>query len=293
MKLYEQYKQSLKMVEAEELLDLFIYRPLGFIFVKMISPFPITPNHISLMAMVFGIIAGIYYSMMTRDTVFLAGVFYSAYYLFDISDGQLARLKKNGTRLGRIIDGISDYVTHLAVYIGLGIGLAANSNDPLVSWLLVIGTLISLLTHAVLVDFYRNRYMAYATGTTGLYGEDLEAFKEEYSDMKNKGGMHISRSIYWLYFKYLSLQQLFSNSENSEDILNKFDKADFLQRNRLVIRLWTLMGTATHITLLIVTSFLFRLEIYLWGIITVLNFYAMFMVTIQYFVDKKTKIKNV
>ena len=94
MKLYDQYRQSLKMLEAEELLDLFFYRPLGFMFVKLISPLPITPNHISLMAMVFGVISGVYYGIMTREAVFVAGIFYSAYYLFDISDGQLARLKK-------------------------------------------------------------------------------------------------------------------------------------------------------------------------------------------------------
>lgn len=291
MKLFEQYKQSLKMVEAEELLDLFFYRPLGFIFVKIISPLPVTPNHISLLAMVFGIIAGFYYSMMTRDAVFIAGIYYSAYYLFDISDGQLARLKKNGSRLGRIIDGISDYVTHIAVYIGLGIGLTKASGDPLSTWVLVVAALISMMIQAVLMDYYRNRYMAYATGNSGLYGDDLEDFKREYEELKKNGGHYISRSIYWLYLTYLSFQELFSSSEKAEDIIEKFNRESFVQRNKIPIRLWTLMGTATHITLLIITSFLFRLEIYLWGIITVLNLYAIIMVIMQFFMDRGTKLK--
>ena len=245
------------------------------------------------MAMVFGVISGVYYGIMTRESVFVAGIFYSAYYLFDISDGQLARLKKNGTRLGRIIDGISDYVTHLAVYIGLGIGFTENSNDPLMSWLLILSALSSMLIHAVLLDYYRNRYMAYASGSSDLYGDDLKAFREEYVELKKNRGNYVSRSIYWLYFKYLSFQKLFSSAEKSDNILNKFDKDNFLERNRLPIRLWTLMGTATHVTLLIISSFLYRLDVYLWGIITVLNIYAIVMVVMQFFVDKGTKIKKI
>ncbi len=292
MKTFEQYKQSLKMLDAEEPLDLFFYRPLGFLFVKLISPLPVTPNHISLMAMIFGVISGFYYAEMTPESVFIAGLFYSAYYLFDISDGQLARLKKNGTRLGRIIDGISDYVTHLAVYIGLGVGMVHAGEEPFYSWLLLLSALVSMMLQAVLVDYYRNRYMAYATGNASLYGDDLEDFKREYEELKSKGGHFISRFIYWVYLKYLSFQQLFSSNDNPEDFLNKFDSRDFLKKNKLPIRLWSFMGTATHITLLIVTSFLFRLDIYLWGIVTVLNIYTLFMVVLQYLVDKSVMTKQ-
>ncbi len=44
------------------------------------------------------------------------------YNIIDCSDGQLARLKKNGTHTGRIIDGSADYITAAFVFIGLGIG---------------------------------------------------------------------------------------------------------------------------------------------------------------------------
>ena len=145
MNLYSQYKQSLKMIEAEELIDLFIFRPLGFIFVKAIMPLPLTPNHISLLAAFFGVIAGVFFGFGTQEQVFNAGLFYLVYYILDISDGQSARLKKNGTPLGRIIDGFADYITHIAVYIGLGIGLITMGEEVTYTWIVVGAALVQYI----------------------------------------------------------------------------------------------------------------------------------------------------
>jgi phosphatidylglycerophosphate synthase len=292
MKIFEEYKKSLKMVDAEEPFDLLFYRPLGFIFVKIISPLPVTPNQISTAAMIFGIIAGFYYRIMTPEAVFTAGIFYSLYYLFDISDGQLARLKKNGTRLGRIIDGISDYVTHTAVYVGIALGFVSRGENALDTWLLTVGAMLSMTFQAILVDYYRNRYMGYAAGGAALYGDDLAEFKKEYEKLKRRGGKYLTRFIYWAYLKYLAVQSLFTKEKAEDNILEKYDREDFIRRNKPVMRLWTFMGTAMHVTLLIITSFLYRLEIYLWGIVTVLNAYAVLMLIIQAVTARKTKLNN-
>jgi phosphatidylglycerophosphate synthase len=292
MSLYTQYKQSLKMIEAEELIDLFIFRPIGFIFVKTIMPLPLTPNHLSLLALLFGVIAGVFYAYGTREQVFYAGLFYLVYYILDISDGQLARLKKNGTPLGRIIDGFADYITHAAVYIGLGTGIIAMGGEIAYTWIVVGAALISMLIHAALMDYFRNRYLAYAKGLNSLYGDELSEYRVEFERMKKEGRNYAARIIFGIYLGYLKIQGIFSSSEKVDAVLKTFDKQDYLKRNRIVIRLWTMMGTGTHITLLIVTSFIYRLDIYLWCIITVINVYALFMVILQYFLDRATK-KNV
>ena len=123
------YKKSLKMKEVEEIFDLLLYRPLAFILVKSIIRTNITPNQLTIMAIVMGIISGCFYSQGTQICFIVGGLFYLLFNVFDCSDGQLARLKKNGTHTGRIIDGIADYIAAIAVFIGVGIGFASKSEN--------------------------------------------------------------------------------------------------------------------------------------------------------------------
>lgn len=287
MSIIQEYKQSLKMIEVEEPLDLYFYRIVSFIFVKIIYPLPITPNQLSVVALLMGIISGVFFAFGTVQSFFAAGVLYALYYLFDLSDGQVARLKKNGTRLGRIIDGIADYVTHIAIYFGLIIGWANTTADILI----VAGALASLLVHVMLFDYYRNRYLGYAQGGVSLYGDDLAEFREEYTQLKNEGGRYLSRFIIYVYLKYLNFQQMFVSSQKSEQIFEKYDLDNFLKRNRPVIRFWSYMGSSLHISLLIVLALINRIDIYLYSIIFVINAYALFMFILQMIVDKKTSLK--
>jgi len=286
MKLTEEYKKSLKHIEAEEPLDLYFYRIISFLFVKIILPFPITPNQISIAALIMGLISAVFYAFGTHEAFLIAAVFYAIYYLFDLSDGQVARLKKNGTRIGRIVDGIADYVTHLSIYIGLGIGLGNELN----TWLLVLATMMSLMAQVILFDFYRSRYLEYSLGEVNLFGEDLKQFQQEYEELKRSPGNKTEKMVYFLYLKYVVVQQFFISKAAKEQKNKKFDKVDFLKKNKLIVRLWSFMGSSLHITLLIIMSVLNRIDLYLYGILIVINIYAVLMVILQTLTDLKTKL---
>jgi hypothetical protein len=286
MKLVEEYKKSLKHIEAEEPLDLCFYRIISFVFVKAILPLPITPNQLSIAALIMGVISAVFYSLGSEESFTIAAVFYATYYLFDLSDGQVARLKKNGTRIGRIIDGIADYVTHFSIYIGLGIGLG-NSFD---TWFLLIITLTCLMAHVILFDFYRSRYLEYTLGEISLYGEDLKKFQREYDELRMTPGKNLEKLVYFLYLKYLVVQQFFISKAAKQQRNNKFDILNFLKMNKVVIRLWSFMGSSLHITLLIIMSLVNRIDLYLYGILIFINIYAVFMVILQTITDSKTQL---
>ena len=55
-----EYKNSLKAIEIEEILDLVFYRPLAFFFVKLIYKTNITPNQLTLAAMFIGLIGDVF-----------------------------------------------------------------------------------------------------------------------------------------------------------------------------------------------------------------------------------------
>src|SRR5664280_3556934 len=95
MNWYREYKNSLKMAEAEEVIDLVLYRPLAFLVVISVYNTKIKPNHLTLTAMVMGILGGCLYSIGSHLTCIAGAIFYLLFNIFDCSDGQLARIKKN------------------------------------------------------------------------------------------------------------------------------------------------------------------------------------------------------
>jgi phosphatidylglycerophosphate synthase len=105
MNLFKEFKSSLKMMEVEEVLDIIFYRPFAFLVVKSVYSTNITPNHLTLAAIVMGVAGGCFYSLGTEGSCILGAIFYMLFNILDCSDGQLARLKKNGTPGGRLLDG--------------------------------------------------------------------------------------------------------------------------------------------------------------------------------------------
>ncbi|MCB0280245.1 MAG: CDP-alcohol phosphatidyltransferase family protein, partial [Calditrichaeota bacterium] len=139
MKILESYKNSLKNPQVEEILDLIIFRPLAFLLVLVLYRLPITPNQITFLAMLSGIIAGYFYSLGDTSSFVWGAIFYGLSNVLDCSDGMIARIKNNGTKVGRIIDGFVDYVVSIAVYVGLASGLIKSGIDlPFAPWTLVV-----------------------------------------------------------------------------------------------------------------------------------------------------------
>ncbi len=66
------------------------------------------------------------------------------WHVMDGADGQLARLTKSYSELGKVLDGICDYVTFTAVYVGLALAMSAYMGGWV--WALVV---LSGAAHAV------------------------------------------------------------------------------------------------------------------------------------------------
>ena len=73
------YKSSIKMVAVEEYFDLYFYRPLAFVLVKLIYPTNITPNQLTLAAIGLGIIAGFQYAQGLPNGFIYGAVFFVLY----------------------------------------------------------------------------------------------------------------------------------------------------------------------------------------------------------------------
>lgn len=277
----------LKMRELEEIPDLIIYRPVAFLFVKAVCRTNIRPDQISFSAILMGIIAGYFYSMGNDRAFATAAVFYLLFNILDCSDGMLARLNKSGTMAGRVIDGISDYIATIAVYTGLAIGFAAKSQKPLLWFILLIFTGISSGVHSISVDYYRNRFVDFVKGGKSNFETDIIKFRREFISLRKSKKGKISRLILRLYLGYTHLQGSFFTKKKEPELNAKPE--EYYEKNKKMIRFWVLLGPSMEITLLIIFSFLNRIDIFILTILIFFNFLAVALWIYQSMIDKTLK----
>ena len=285
MSWFKEYKNSLKMIEVEEVLDLIFYRPLAFLFVKAIYPTNLTPNQISFIALAVGVIGGMLFSYGTHTASVAAAIMLILYDVLDCSDGQLARMKKNGTLTGRIVDGFSDYIVTIVAYIGIGFGLMHIWENTLFVWLLTAGAGISNAIHSIMLDYYRNMFMDNVLQRQSTLGESLQEFEQEYQKLKAKNSFSIELMLVWLYLRYSSIQIKFA-----PDSTRLYDAKLYYNNNKRILHLWTYIGPTTELTFMIVCAFFNRMDIYLWGIITLGNLYALLLYLMQTRINHTLKV---
>jgi hypothetical protein len=278
MSWYSEYKSSLKGYDVEELLDIFFYRPTSFLFVKLIYSTDITPNQISIVSMLFGILTGVMFGFGTYQFFIFGAVALLISNVLDCADGQLARLKKNGTGIGRIIDGFIDYITGLSIYVGIGIGLSIATGDYLYVWVITAIGGFSRVLQNMMFDTYRNMYMA------NVYdkGSNLDKEIEEYSRLKRiidkTKGRFVEKFLVNIYIKYASVQ-----NKAAKDEKRNVSSEVYKSKNIMLLRAWSWIGSTTHLTAVMVACFLNRVDLYLWVTFTLGN---LLLVTF-YIIQKK------
>lgn len=282
-----QYRNSLKAVEIEEFFDLVFYRPLAFLLVKLVYRTNITPNQLTYTALLFGIVAGICFSQGTAQFFTLGALAYLLFNVFDCSDGQLARLKRNGTPTGRIIDGVADYLAGIAVYSGFIIGFVLKQENRLLWFLLLIGAAISHVVHSMITDFYRQRFIRQGFGDYSTDEDADKQYKDELARLTQQGGSLFDRSILRIYLSYSSRQSKLTGNKHAGGTNSGISPADYYRANKPIMRLWTLLGPTTQITFLIITALLYRPDIYILGILIVFNSLALSLFVPQRIIDRR------
>lgn len=268
------------MKEVEEYLDLYFYRPVAFIIVKSVYNTGITPDHLTLAAIFCGLTGSIFYTLGPGNAAFIGALFFALFIIFDCSDGQLARLKKNGTPLGRILDGAADYLVSISVYIGIAFGYSNEEGEPSMMLLLLIISGLSVMVQHMLVDFYRTRFLTVVSKRKNILKEDLKEYRIEYIRLKTTKGKAFERNVIYLYLIYLKLQRKLI-ARRTKDEFTDISAEDYYNKNRVLLRLWLTMGPSAMRTTLIVCSVLNRFDIFFWIIIAGFNILAATLWIIQ------------
>ncbi len=182
----EEYRRSLKSMDTEEHIDLAFYRPIGFMWAKLAQRLGVSPNAITIASIFLGICAGIlfYYPTLWINIIGMLLLVWAN--SFDSADGQLARLTKQYSRIGRILDGLSGDIWFATIYIS--ICLRENSfstifpEHPWLIWVIAAVTGICHAKQAAMADYYRQFHLYFLKGEEGSELDNAEELKHNLNE---------------------------------------------------------------------------------------------------------------
>ena len=152
--------------EIEDPTNLFFVHVIASRLTTVLARWHVAPNAVSIAGMACGLAAGVAYYHYRAIGWSIAGfALMVAWHVADGTDGQLARLTRRQSELGKVLDGICDYVTFAAVYLALAIQIARAHGGT--AWLVVIASGLCHALQSAAYERQRQDYDSYGWGRDG------------------------------------------------------------------------------------------------------------------------------
>lgn len=167
----EQYE---KCLDISDRFDLMFTEKLSLPIAKMFCKLDASPNFVTVLGGVFGIIGALLIAFSNLICTILGILFIILYAIFDAADGQVARMSHKGNLYGRCLDGTVDSVVYFAIYLAIGFRLMFTNipfTDALwYGWIFLIIVPFGVIIHAGqsrMADYYRNAHMYLSASDRG------------------------------------------------------------------------------------------------------------------------------
>jgi hypothetical protein len=265
----EEYWKSIKSFDTEEKLDLYFYRPIGFVIAKFAFVLGMSPTALTIIGLIFGLISGVFFSYNESNTsLILASFLFVFAGILDSSDGQLARMGGRSTKLGLVLDGLCDNLVFAAAYIGSALTIKEQYGLALIPISLLAGICHS--AQSAMLDFYNREYLYFGYGK--IQDDYWNGTLEEAAMERDSASTQGARILASLRFSWVWQQnkittrttaerramQALVTGKNSAIFQNEYKKY-----NRTILRFWRLMGPNFHTIAILVCVFLRRFDLYL------------------------------
>lgn len=181
------YAGSLKSLDTEEHIDLAFYRPIGYAWARLAEYLGIKPNAITIASIFLGVGAGVAF-YFNNIWINLLGILLLVWAnSFDSADGQLARMTRQYSRLGRILDGVSGDFWFAAIYVAIclreNVTSAFFMERPWLIWVIAVVTGICHATQASMADYYRQFHLFFLKGEDGSELESSADLRRRLSEL--------------------------------------------------------------------------------------------------------------
>jgi phosphatidylglycerophosphate synthase len=259
-----------RTTEIEEITNLYLIHPLAGRLVPIFARLHVTPNAVSVVGMLFGILSAFAYYRYWDPRFAIAGfALMVAWHVMDGADGQLARYTQSYSYFGKMLDGIADHVTFAAVYTALAVTASRRHGD----WVYAL-VATSAVFHAIQSASYETQRQEYEYLGWGKKPQEPPPRNSEARDPGGPGGIRrLLDFLHRLFFLGLSfptagIDRKFRETM-AEAVRNHPGKAVLVRqhyRDTLApqIRSWSVLS-ANYRTLGIFISTLFKAPEYYFG----------------------------
>jgi hypothetical protein len=253
---------AFKAIEIEELTDIFFFRPCGWTIARGACVMGLSPTHLSILRAITGIAGG---ALLSNESPgLLAFVLLILSEIIDSADGQLARMTGQITELGRVFDGVGDYVAHGAIYVAIAAGMIhRGGSGSVLFWMLLAG--VSNAIQSQVYDYHRTAYVTVVSEGCAPGNDPAK----------------VPSWIRWLYSGYLMMQRwLIGPHARVEAALaarsiagrvRDEDRARYRECFSRPIHGWNILGSNTGLYALGVLIWLHRVDLFFIFILVPMN----------------------
>jgi phosphatidylglycerophosphate synthase len=241
-------------VEIEEWTDLYFFRPLGAVVARGAAALRTTPAQVT----IFGGFVGIWGGSFLFDVRFgLVGfALLIMHGIIDSADGQLARMTERVTELGRVLDGVSGYVTHGAIYFAIALGIRHRGGSNSVLFWMALAVLANV-AQAQMYEYHRYLYKTVVAKGRAPRNDPVQI---------------TSPWLRSLYRGYLRMQHLLGGlhpevetlliTRATAGVVHENDRARYRECFRAPVRGWNLLGDNPRFYAIGILAFLHRIDLF-------------------------------
>lgn len=273
-----QIQSTYKSVETEEFLDVYFYRPIGYVFAVVSRSLRLTPNAVTFIGACIGIIGGhlLYYDSMKVNLIGILLLLICE--SMDSADGQLARMTGQFSRAGRILDGVGDNLKFVSIYVHVTLRIIGSSSN----WWLFGIALVSGLSHSTqsaIADYFRTSYLHYVVDPTKGDIESLETVESRYQSLSWRHSF-FDKLVGRLYLNYTRQQNFFVGTYRKlffrctalyGQSIPAWFREHYRNLNQSQIKYYNILTTNTRMIVLFIAVISQQLWLYFSFELTVLN----------------------
>ena len=272
-------RSLLKSKEVEDPVNLYVHRPLAYLIVALLFRTPITPNGITLMAMLVGVTAGACWLEGSHPAMIAGGILLWLSAILDGADGIMARAKNMHSQLGRALDGTADMVVATCTVVPAYIHLW-HKHHSLWQVAVMVPVVLTTIIHLNLYDFYKESYLRMTRIKQGGEGEDRPLIEARVEKMRQERvRWFVNFAMRGVFLPFLKLQERLVRLTNPKGMRGEDMPAAtetsakiYREHHRMPMRLWTFISLAPHSYLTAIFAMFDRIDIYLWLRLLGMNF---------------------
>ncbi|MCP9611120.1 CDP-alcohol phosphatidyltransferase family protein [Coprobacter tertius] len=277
-------RSTLKSMDTEETIDLWFYRPIGYVWALLFRRLGISPNAVTIASIFIGIAAGILFyfdNLMYNVAGMLLLIWANS---FDSADGQLARMTGKYSRLGRILDGLSGDLWFITIYIALCLRLMNEGWNVSVFALGAIAGYFHA-QQASMADYYRNFHLFFVKGKSGSELEDMSQLEQNFKKLTWKKDF-MTKLVQFFYIGYTRTQErLTPNMQELRSIIRskygdnvpEWLRVQFRAKSLPLMKYTNMLSFNTRVIALFISLFLDEVWLYFVFELTVLNIMLIYM----------------